>query len=316
MSLRVSWYYDSAAEGLVWSTGARPMRDRRVARYVPRMTKPPCLPAAALHRRERPLLRPPTPLLEGPLVRSRASPSAVLFLAALFGLFTNASLVQAQAAGGGASTQTQVAPRPIVTLPEAVGFGVVLASAFLADEALRGEFGDPSYRPLFYQAADGLGNGAIVLPILGGGFLLSRYAGNAGASRAFTNAIISGLAAGAAAQVLKLVVGRVRPNETEDSGVYNPFEGHAAFPSGHATFASAVLTSLVMDSSSRGLRYAAYGGVAAAALARLHYNRHWTSDVVAGAALGVVTTRLVARFRDGNARVEAGPAGIVVRVLF
>lgn len=249
---------------------------------------------------------------------SRPCLLAALLAGSLLGPIVNPSLAGAQSAEGAGPTTAALpeGPPTLVTLPEALGFGVALTTAFLADEALRLEFGDPDYRPFLYQAADALGDGAIMLPILGGGYLLNRYRGDDEASRAFANAVLSGLLAGAAAQALKLTFGRVRPNETDDSGVYHPFEGHAAFPSGHASFASAVLTSLVMDSPSRGLRYAAYTGIAACALARLHYNRHWTSDVLAGAALGVVSSRLVARLRYRDTRVEVNPTGFVLRVPF
>lgn len=257
---------------------------------------------------------------ERPPVMNRTSLLAVLVVGTLFGPVLNPSLVQAQAMAGQAAGPVPAVqaerPAPLVTLPEAAVFGVVLATAFLADEALRGEFGSPDYRPFFYQASDALGNAAIILPILGGGYLLSRHRGNDEASHALANAVFAGLLAGTATQVLKQVVGRVRPSDTEDSGEYHPFEGHAAFPSGHVSYASAVLSSLVMDSSSRALRYVAYGGVAAAALARLHYNRHWTSDVVAGAAVGIVSARLVARLRYRDTRVDLTPAGAVFRVLF
>jgi membrane-associated phospholipid phosphatase len=91
----------------------------------------------------------------------------------------------------------------------------------------------------------------------------------------------------------KLAVGRLRPNQTLETGVFKPFSGADAFPSGHATMAFALATSLA-DETKRPWATAALMTVAAGTgWSRLNDNKHWLSDVVAGAALGVTSAQLV-----------------------
>ncbi len=68
---------------------------------------------------------------------------------------------------------------------------------------------------------------------------------------------------------------------------------HFSFPSGHATCAFAMCCALcVIDG--RPLRAPLYAGLAALlAFSRVYLSQHFTEDVLAGAAIGTVTTALV-----------------------
>ena len=93
---------------------------------------------------------------------------------------------------------------------------------------------------------------------------------------------------------LKQAVGRARPHDTGQRADW--FKGGDSFPSGHATAAFAG-AEVFADSRPAGewqWRALAYTLAAATAYARVHDNMHWTSDVVAGAALGIATGRFVA----------------------
>jgi len=48
-----------------------------------------------------------------------------------------------------------------------------------------------------------------------------------------------------------------------------------------------------------------YGGASAAGLQRVYSDRHWASDVFAGAVLGTVTGLSVVRFSEGRGKGEA-----------
>lgn len=110
---------------------------------------------------------------------------------------------------------------------------------------------------------------------------------------------------GAATQSLKLSTGRARPNVTHDNNAYVflPFRGgktdYNAFPSGHTTAAfatAAVFSAELARSHRRAARVVApvlYGVAAAVGGARIYHNRHWLSDVAAGALIGTATGRRI-----------------------
>ena len=94
------------------------------------------------------------------------------------------------------------------------------------------------------------------------------------------------VAAGAAALVVKELVGRERPNETTDPGRFKPLTSHDSFPSGHATVAFAFAAALTAETHSRWVTALAWPAAAVTAWSRVHDRYHWPSDVVAGAAVG------------------------------
>ena len=105
---------------------------------------------------------------------------------------------------------------------------------------------------------------------------------------------IAGLVAGTAAQIVKLVVGRARPELWLGHAHYAPGSS-TSFPSGHTVGAFALAGVLVFGSRSVALRVIAFLLAAAVGLSRILAFRHWTSDVVASAAIGLVAASLVTR---------------------
>jgi membrane-associated phospholipid phosphatase len=93
----------------------------------------------------------------------------------------------------------------------------------------------------------------------------------------------------------------VRPNSTTDRSAWRG--NGESFPSGHTTaaFAAAQVFSDRTPPGEWGWRVLAYGLATATAYARVKDNVHWTSDVVAGAALGMATGRFVSD-RDATSR--------------
>jgi membrane-associated phospholipid phosphatase len=98
-------------------------------------------------------------------------------------------------------------------------------------------------------------------------------------------------------EILKVAVGRERPNGQDEK----------SFPSGHTSNAFAL-------ASVAQLHYGWRIGVPAYALAglmgvsRIHEDKHWLSDVVAGAALGYIAGRTVVRVNNrgtGGAHARA-----------
>ena len=103
---------------------------------------------------------------------------------------------------------------------------------------------------------------------------------------------IAGLAAGTAAQTVKLLVGRARPELWLGPAHYAPGSS-TSFPSGHTVGAFALAGVLVFGSRNAGFRVIAFALAAAVGLSRVLAFRHWMSDVVASAAIGLVMAWVV-----------------------
>lgn len=102
--------------------------------------------------------------------------------------------------------------------------------------------------------------------------------------------------AAAVTYLLKSLVGRSRPPET---GVYGFTlnDRHHSFPSGHTAVSFALAE--VIGEAYPHWKGAAIAVASAVGISRLLLERHWASDVVAGAYLGAGIGRAVARGRIG-----------------
>lgn len=105
---------------------------------------------------------------------------------------------------------------------------------------------------------------------------------------------IAGLGAGIAAQIIKHLVGRARPELWLGPTHYAPGSS-TSFPSGHTVGAFALAGVLVFGSRSWTLRAIAFALAAGVGLSRILAFRHWTSDVTASAVVGLVTAWIVIR---------------------
>jgi membrane-associated phospholipid phosphatase len=118
------------------------------------------------------------------------------------------------------------------------------------------------------------------------------------------------LLAGAASEVVKMLVRRERPDAHAGTNVFRPllvrpFEtSNLSFPSGHATlaFAAACFLSFLVPRAAPVFLFLALG----CAYTRLVVHSHFLSDVVAGAVLGFAAAWLVHRLASRNAREEQG----------
>ncbi|MGH7145271.1 MAG: phosphatase PAP2 family protein [Planctomycetota bacterium] len=95
------------------------------------------------------------------------------------------------------------------------------------------------------------------------------------------------VASGVLSPLLKLTVGRQRPDAASHAHVFKPFSGNASFPSGHTTQAFVVATAVAVAYADHPwvgvLTFSAAGMVG---YSRLFLHKHFLSDVLAGALLG------------------------------
>jgi len=104
----------------------------------------------------------------------------------------------------------------------------------------------------------------------------------------------AGAAVGIAVQIIKYTAGRTRPELW--LGPYEHARASAtSFPSGHTVGAFAIAGVLIIASPSKTMRIAAFLLALFVAISRVLAFRHWTSDVLASAAIGMVIAAVMTR---------------------
>ena len=113
-----------------------------------------------------------------------------------------------------------------------------------------------------------------------------------------------------AMQGVKMLLGRSRPNANAGAFDFNPFsteqdslgvEQRESMPSGHTTAAFAIATALADEIGRMPVSVLLYLWASGAGFSRVYENRHWVSDTVVGALLGITTAKvLTGRWRVFN----------------
>jgi len=141
--------------------------------------------------------------------------------------------------------------------------------------------------------------------ILAAGFI----SGNGNLQRSGGRVLTSVVAAGLTTGAIKVIAGRLRPDTASDQYVFRPFSHNDAFPSGHATMAFALATSLSHEIHRPWATAALYAGATGTAWSRLNDHKHWLSDVLAGAAVGITAGNVI----EGRWRIfGVGPPRFLV----
>lgn len=101
------------------------------------------------------------------------------------------------------------------------------------------------------------------------------------------------LTAGVVTNLLKPLVGRRRPTGNRDAFEFSPFSNQDSWPSGHTAMAFALATGLGDELHSTPATVLLYGAAGLTSWSRLNDNRHWGSDVLAGALVGITSVKLM-----------------------
>lgn len=200
----------------------------------------------------------------------------------------------------GALARSAFTPRG--ALYAAGGMGATLGLAWLDDDVQMGmhDLYHGTFRDVL-EVADYLGGPKINLPVvvLAGGSLLT---GDTKFQDAAFTSLQTLVYAGLLGYGLKGIFGRARPETTDDPYAFfattgkNPFsaEGNSSYPSGHAIAAFGIITPWVVYYPSV-FTYALYALPAGTVLSRLAVDKHWATDIVVGAAIGISMGRYLAR---------------------
>src|ERR1044072_755858 len=153
------------------------------------------------------------------------------------------------------------------------------------------------------------GQPEVVFGVPGAMLAAGLISGRPGLERAGGRVLAAVLLRGGLTGGPKEGTGRVLPFETPDQYLFRPFSGKDAFPSGHATMAFALATSLGAEIHNRAVSALLYAGATGTAWSRLNDQRHWLSDVLAGAAVGLTSAKLI----EGQWRVFWRPPAPLLR---
>ena len=132
------------------------------------------------------------------------------------------------------------------------------------------------------------GNPVYSLPLLGVAYLAGHLGHKPGLSASalrITGGMVTAAGLGVGA---KFVFGRWRPYESpDDAGRFDPFSSHSSFPSGHTTVAFSLAAGLDRETHAAWVPCVVYPAAAITAWSRVYEQKHWPTDVVAGAVLGI-----------------------------
>jgi len=222
------------------------------------------------------------------------------------GLVLSAVLVaNAPAQQSPGATQSQSATNVSV---RDLGIGAAgLALLFFADKPIgrvfHGYYG-PDTRTVA-QAFDKLGEPTGMAVVLGGLGIAALATRDRGTVRTLVHTAAAVAIASGVSETVKYAFGRLRPYADPDRDAldFRPFRGAElgtpSFPSGHTTVAFALATSLGDASHNRWVQLGLWGVAAGTGWARLQLDQHWVTDIVAGAAVGIMS----ARFAEGRLRI-------------
>ncbi|MFG0328405.1 MAG: phosphatase PAP2 family protein [Phycisphaerales bacterium] len=112
---------------------------------------------------------------------------------------------------------------------------------------------------------------------------------------------------------MKFVAGRVRPCHAGDWRLFlGPGDGHSGYPSGHA--AMVWFAAFLLAHRYPMVRWPAFAAAGVVSWARLHAGAHFPTDIVAGAAVGWIVSRLALSFGKVVVSHEWAPMRLRLRL--
>jgi membrane-associated phospholipid phosphatase len=203
-----------------------------------------------------------------------------------------ASLATAESSGGSSGSE----PHAVQWYETAAVAGVVIASGFL-DETVRDY--TQSHRT---ETKDDIatvfrhmGQPEVYATVGFGTILTGLIASDDDITRAGGRITGSLLTAAASNSIIKYVVGRTRPNHSTnpDPDEFEPFSGNVSFPSGHTAMAFALAASVSNEVRFLPAQIGLYSAATLTGWSRINDNKHWLSDVLGGAAVGITSAMIM-----------------------
>lgn len=203
------------------------------------------------------------------------------------------------------------------------GVTTATALAIHRDEAIRAEVLEADGRTTRRVSTklEPLGRHEVEVAALGTLYLIGRGTGDARAVSTAATAFESYLWAAIMTSVTKAAFGREPPGGGSGEGRF--FAGDTIFPSGH-TARSFAIAAVLADRHGRGAAWVAYPLAALVGLSTIEQDRHWASDVISGAGLGLAIGKGIAARHPATPpapsrttwQVLPAPGGATVRIAY
>jgi membrane-associated phospholipid phosphatase len=186
-----------------------------------------------------------------------------------------------------------------------IGFTALIAGAVLTDRRTAHLLENSPGQVSWGDHISNIGASYTVLPVFAGFYAAGVFANN---EKSRETGILSGeaiLDSLIAVEGLKLAAGRNRPNALSKPGDF--FQGGASFPSGHSGETWALASVISHEYANRKWApWVAYGLATSVAAARIAAQKHYTSDVIAGSAIGFFIGRFVVNTHEVHAKHHHG----------
>jgi uncharacterized membrane protein len=146
--------------------------------------------------------------------------------------------------------------------------------------------------------------GAEGAAILLGAMYLSGYISND--EKLKQTAILGGESAiisGGIVWTFKILLGRNRPYKNKGAFAFSGptlSSSNHSLPSGHVSTAFSIAACIADNSKNAMIDVLAYGVASAVGLARIHNDRHWSSDVFVGALIGTLVGKTLVRLKKAG----------------
>ena len=172
--------------------------------------------------------------------------------------------------------------------------GGAIAVAAAVDERARSATLDhrSGIATTFADAGNAMGTGRNIIAGLALGYVAARLTHHRRAADAVLRVAAGYAVSNAIVGVLKPVVGRHRPDSTNDAWRFHPFSAAGelhSFPSSHAVHAFSLATGLAIATRRSWVGALGYTGATVVAWSRLYDDQHWASDVTTSAVIGIAT---------------------------
>lgn len=172
------------------------------------------------------------------------------------------------------------------------------AAAYSQDEKIRSYFQDrrTSSRDDISEVAANFGDGLYDLGFLavygGSGYFI----GNEKMQETALLSLESFIVANTVGTAAKIGLGRSRPYTEDGSTRYSSFStdsDHTAMPSGHTISAFSIASVFAEEYENPAVDVIAYGLASMVGIQRMYGDKHWASDVFAGAVIGIVSGKSI-----------------------
>ena len=159
----------------------------------------------------------------------------------------------------------------------------------------------------FVLAVNDLGHYKVILPIFAAGYSTGYIIKDERLKAVSFSSLESAISAGTLTLILKKSIGRARPYMEEGSDKFEFFssnDDYNSFPSGHSALAWAFFTPYAKEYGKE-----IYLIPLSLSFARIYKDKHWSSDVIAGAVIGYLCGTFFYDLKDKNYTIY--PTGFV-----